>query len=105
MPARNKTSVAEERHYLVTSVAQARAIVHTWLADLDLDKAVKLGLPEVDDRYHVWRVPLRSRQGEKIGEVVIAAYTTEILADKTTRPDLRDARPTSWARPPTTFCG
>jgi len=33
------------------------------------------GLAEIDDRYHVWRVPLLSREsGEKVGEVVVEAF-------------------------------
>lgn len=87
-----KSSVAESRKYRVTTVADAKAITESWLRELDLSKAVNLGLPEVDDRYHIWRVPLRSHQNGKVGEVVINAYTTEILADKTTRPEMLEAR-------------
>lgn len=84
--------VSEQRKYLVTTVAQARAITTSWLAELDLCNVIKLGLPEVDDRYHIWRVPLCNEQGDKVGETVIDAYTTEILLDKTTRPDMLEAR-------------
>jgi len=91
--ARSKPLVSEERKYLVLTVAQAKEITHTWLEDIDLENVVKLGLPEVDDRYHVWRVPLRKEDGKtRIGEVVIDAYTTEVLAEKTTRPDMLEAR-------------
>ena len=51
-----------------------------------------MGLPEVDDRYHIWRVPLCNEQGGKIGEAVIDAYTTELLASRTTKPELIEAR-------------
>src|SRR5262245_6978607 len=90
--ARNKPLVSEIRNYLVTTVAQAREITTGWLSDLDLGNVITLGLPEVDDRYHIWRVPLCSGQGVKIGEVVIDAYTTEILPEKTTRPEMLEAR-------------
>ena len=84
---RAKRTVAEQRSYLVTTVAQAKAITNTWLSGIGLENAVGLGLPEVDDRYHVWRVPLRKARGTvKVGEVVIDAYTTEILGEKTTKP-------------------
>jgi DNA modification methylase len=84
--------VSEERKYLVLDVAQAKQIVKDWLLEIDLLKVIKLGLPEIDDRYHYWRVPLCATNGEKVGEVVIDAYSTEILASKTTKPDLLMAR-------------
>ena len=89
---RKKKSVAETRQYLVLTVAQAKTIVSTWLEEIGLSKAVKLGLPEVDDRYHIWRVPLCDEQGGKIGEAVIDAYTTELLADRTTKPEMIESR-------------
>ena len=89
---RKKQLVSEARKYLVTTVAQAREITNGWLSEIDLKKAAKLGLPEVDDRYHVWRVPLCDQQNAKIGEVVIDAYTTEILYHKTTKPEILEAR-------------
>lgn len=90
--SRNRSLVSEERKYLVLDVAQAKQIVKDWLLEIDLLKVIKLGLPEIDDRYHYWRVPLCATNGEKVGEVVIDAYSTEILASKTTKPDLLMAR-------------
>lgn len=91
--SRRKPLVAEQRKYLVTTVTQAKSIASAWLQDVDLVKAVAFGLPEVDDRYHIWRVPLRKKRSTtKIGEVVIDAYTTEILGDKTTKPVMLEAR-------------
>lgn len=89
---RNKILVSETRKYLVTTVAQARAITTTWLNEIDLVKVTKLGLPEVDDRYHIWRVPVCNKRNVKVGEVVIDAYTTEISYEKTTRPEMLEAR-------------
>ncbi len=89
---RNRELVSEKRKYLVLTVAQAKEIVNNWLAEIDLENAVKLGLPEVDDRYHHWRVPLCADNGSKIGEVVIDAYSTEIILSKTTKPELLTAR-------------
>src|SRR5690348_8901393 len=90
---RNKPLVSEARNYLVTTVAQAKTITTHWLQEIELSQVIKLGLPEVDDRYHVWRVPLRKEDGAaKIGEVVIDAYTTAILLEKTTRPEMLEAR-------------
>ncbi|MBI5292158.1 MAG: site-specific DNA-methyltransferase [Chloroflexi bacterium] len=90
--ARKKLLVSEARKYLVTTVAQAKSITEGWLSEIDLAKALKLGLPEVDDRYHIWRVPLCNPQNVKVGEVVIDAYTTEILYDKTTKPEMLETR-------------
>lgn len=88
-----KSLVAEKRRYLVTTVAQAKEITNSWLSEVELGKVIRLGLPEVDDRYHVWRVPLCTSQGTtKIGEVVIDAYTTEINFAKTTDPKMLEAR-------------
>lgn len=84
--------VSEKRGYLILTVAQAKEIVGNWLIDIDLSNVIQLGLPEVDDRYHIWRVPLCNEQGKRVGEVVIDAYTTEILSDKTTHPEMITAR-------------
>ena len=94
--ARNKPLVAETRKYLVTTVAQAKEITTDWLQEVELSQAVTLGLPEIDDRYHIWRVPLCKEDKEggrvRMGEAVIDAYTTAILHEKTTKPDMLEAR-------------
>jgi len=90
---RNKPLVAESRKYLVTTVAQAKKIAADWLYEIELCQVIRFGLPEIDDRYHVWRVPLCKEDGTtKIGEVVIDAYTTAILHEKTTKPEMLEAR-------------
>src|SRR6185295_13365560 len=98
--SRNTHLVAETRRYLVTTVAQSRTIATDWLRAIGLDKAVRLGLPEIDDRYHIWRVPLRNGRGPKLGELVIDAYTTEILPEKTTKAELLEARLLHKPEPP-----
>ena len=91
--ARNKPLVSESRNYLVTTVAQAHEITRNWLKELDLLNAVELGLAEVDDRYHIWRVPLMNESGTmRVGEAVIDAYTSALLLEKTTRPEMIEAR-------------
>lgn len=89
---RNRELISEKRKYLVLTVAQAKDIITNWLAEINLENAIKLGLPEVDDRYHHWRVPLCAENGNKLGEAVIDAYTTEIVLSKTTKPELLTAR-------------
>jgi DNA modification methylase len=85
--------VSEQRQYSVLDVRAARQIASVWLERAQLERAVDFGLPEIDDRYHVWRVPLVNKaNGERIGEVVIDAYTSLILKDKSTAPEILEAR-------------
>lgn len=88
----NGTLTSEKREYLVINVRQAKHIVKGWLEDVQLINVIKLGLPEIDDRYHYWRVPLCAKNGSKIGEAVIDAYSTEIIVSKTTKPELLTTR-------------
>jgi len=91
--ARKSRTVAEQRNYTVLNVEAAKRVCLLWLEQARLEKAVDLGLPEVDDRYHVWRVPLlNTASRERIGEVVIDAYTTLILENKSTAPAILEAR-------------
>jgi DNA modification methylase len=46
--------------------------------------AIGFGLPEIDDRYDIWRVPLLSTSGTGLGEVVIGAHTGLIDEARTT---------------------
>ncbi len=92
-PLVSKPLVSERRRYLVTTVAQAKEITTNWLSELELSQVVSLGLPEVDDRYHLWRVPLlRQLDSAKIGELAIDAYTTVVLHEKSTKPEMLEAR-------------
>lgn len=90
---RKKPLVAESRKYLVTTVAEAKEIALFWLTEVELANVIKFGLPEIDDRYHIWRVPLLAKDtASKIGEIVINAYTTEVILDKTTKPEMLEIR-------------
>lgn len=89
----NRTLVSEQRKYLVLNVQAARKIARVWLERAHLENVVGFGLPEVDDRYHIWRVPLiNNASQEKVGEVAIDAYTSLILEDKSTSPEILEAR-------------
>ncbi|MCC6444175.1 MAG: site-specific DNA-methyltransferase [Armatimonadetes bacterium] len=91
--ARNKPLVPISRNYLLTTVQEAKQVARSWLKEFGLDHVIKFGLPEIDDRYHFWRVPLLKEDGKtKLGELVIDAYTTEVLPDKSTRPEILEAR-------------
>jgi DNA modification methylase len=86
-------TVAEQRDYNVLTVEDARDIATTWLENVELEEAIGFGLPEVDDRYHVWRVPLVGKdQRGRVGEVVIDARTSLVYEDKTTSRDVLEKR-------------
>lgn len=86
-------SVAEQRKYMVLDVQAAKRIALIWLQSVQLDNSVDFGLPEVDDRYHIWRVPLLNKASQcRIGEVVIDARTSLILQDKSTSAKTLEAR-------------
>ncbi len=91
--AKKQTTVANKRFYLVKDVADAKAIAQSLLKEYELEKAIVFGLPEIDDRYHVWRVPLINPvTKEAIGEVVIEAKTSLIREDKSTKREMLEAR-------------
>lgn len=87
-----RNTIAEKRNYSVLDVETARQIAQVWLKQVDLENAIDMGLPEVDDRYHVWRVPLRARSGDRLGEVVIDAYSSLILEEKSTDASTLESR-------------
>lgn len=78
--------------YRITEVKQAKEIARRFLQSIHLEKALDFGLPEVDDRYHIWRVPLLSKTKETVGEVVIDALSTLVDERKTTRKDVLESR-------------
>lgn len=93
MRTRSRPSVATTRKYSVTNVADAREITSGWLESVRLQNAILLGLPEIDDRYHVWRVPLLSAKGrERVGELVIDARTSLIDKKESTDPAVLESR-------------
>ena len=89
--ARDRT-VYERRHYAVVSVSQAKQIGQHYLLEEKIEEMVTaFGLPEVDDRYHIWRVPLIAAQ-RKVGEIVIDARTSLVQRDRTTDTDILKSR-------------
>jgi hypothetical protein len=78
-------TVAEIRNYQVINTQQAKEISAEWLVRINLNNIVTFGLPEIDDRYHIWRVPLLNKLNqERLGELVIDAKTSLIIEDKST---------------------
>jgi DNA modification methylase len=91
--ANSNRTVAEQRDYKVLTVEDARKIGQVWLKTVGLENAIAFGLPEIDDRYHVWRVSLVGRdQRVRVGEMVIDARTSLICKDKTTSRDILERR-------------
>lgn len=81
-----KTTVAQKRSYEIQTTASAKRIAGDLIKDFGLKDEVSFGLPEVDDRSHIWRVPVRRLYGgTKIGEVVINAKNGSIDLGKTTK--------------------
>ncbi|MCC7353770.1 MAG: site-specific DNA-methyltransferase [Anaerolineae bacterium] len=90
---RKVRTVAAQRKYSVLDVQTAKEVALAWLQSMELDKAIAFGLPEIDDRYHVWRVPLlNAASQERIGEVVIDAKSSLVMQDKSTTPAILEAR-------------
>jgi DNA modification methylase len=86
-------TVAQRRRYGVLNVAQAKRIATNWLRNMALDRATSFGLPEIDDRHHVWRVPILQRDSaHHIGECVIDARSSLILPERSTEQEVLEAR-------------
>ena len=84
-----RSTVADTRGYAVLTVSDAKALSLEYLSSLDgivIDK-LSFGLPEVDDRFHIWRVPVKVKN-VKIAEIVLDAKTGHIDAAKTTKTEI-----------------
>jgi DNA modification methylase len=77
--------------YFVSTVKDAKFIGLEYLKEMELANVVQFGLPEIDDRYHIWRVPLKSND-RAIGEIVIDAKTSLIEEKKSTSKHVLEAR-------------
>ena len=88
---RKKKTLADLKHYLVTNVDQARDIAQQWLDDNKLTGTV-FGLPEIDDRYLVWKVSVLNIESAYVGEIVIDVKTGAILKQRTTEVELMQTR-------------
>lgn len=87
------SAFAEGKGYAVLNANQAREIAALWLQRQNLTRSVSFGLPEIQDRTHIWIVPLVSDSSKvKLGEVAIDARTSLIDETKTTRTVIIEAR-------------
>lgn len=91
--AMERVTVAEKRNYRVQTVEQAKKIASEWIKGIGFEKAIGFGLPEVDDRYHIWRIALiKDGTSERIGEIVIDANTSLVNLKKTTKKSALEKR-------------
>ncbi len=83
--ARRARLVSEDRAYEVRTVDDARRVADDQVGSWGLRGATGFGLPEVDDRYHVWRVPVLAATGAaRVGEIVIDARAGTVDARRST---------------------
>lgn len=82
----------KKSYYKITTVEQAKTVSKNYLQAIELDKVIDFGLPEIDDRYHIWRVPIKNKSKDAIGEIVIDAITTLINEKKSTSKELLESR-------------
>ena len=66
--------ISEERNYKVLTAKQAKSIVDFYLFNIE---GITLGLPEINDKYHIWKVSVLFN-GNVVGEVAVDAYTALI---------------------------
>lgn len=91
--ARRAQLVSEQRAYRVCTVDDARAVALEQVRAWRLRRRLDFGLPEVDDRYDVWRVPLLAgAEGPRVGELVVDAFTGRPDRRRTTEPATLRAR-------------
>lgn len=87
-----RRTVYEQRRYAVTTVAGARQVAREHWTALGLDALDPgFGLPEVDDRYHVWRVPVL-RGARRLGEIVVDARAGSVQPERSTVAEVFRAR-------------
>lgn len=93
-----RQTVYEKRGYTILSTSQARSLASEVLEGWNIDSPeLGFGLPEVDDRYHVWRVPIIRGEQERLGELVFSAKSASFDASRSTEPDLIQKRLASKA--------
>ncbi|MBQ8889686.1 MAG: site-specific DNA-methyltransferase [Bacteroidaceae bacterium] len=87
-----RSSKLTRKTYRVQTVEDAKFIGSEYLMSIELNNVIEFGLPEIDDRFDIWRIPLKAKNGERIGEIVIDAISTFIDVHKTTSKDLLENR-------------
>ena len=83
---------AKAEKFRVKTAMMAREISYNFMESYGLQNAVVFGLPEVDDRYAIWRVPIITKNKERVGEVVIDAMTTEVDRSRSSTKEVLENR-------------
>ncbi|OIO30716.1 site-specific DNA-methyltransferase [Candidatus Nomurabacteria bacterium CG1_02_43_90] len=90
---KTKITVADRRKYLIKDAISAREIALSLMKEYELDKAITFGLPEVDDRSHIWRIALINKSDKsRIGEIVIDAKTSLVDEKRSTKKEFLEQR-------------
>ena len=88
----DKKMVAERKNYAVTTTEQAKEITTKYLTENGIDLTVlSYGLPEINDRYHTWKVPVMCN-GSSFGDIIINAYSCEINKELSSDLDIIERR-------------
>jgi DNA modification methylase len=83
--ARRARLVSDDRAYEVRTVGDARRVADHQVRTWGLRRSTGFGLPEIDDRYHVWRVPVLAATSEaRVGEIVIDARAGTVDTGRST---------------------
>lgn len=84
--------LSKKSTYRIQTGKAAKEVAFAYLQQLELENALSFGLPEIDDRFDIWRIPLKSKDGVSIGEIVIDAITTFVDTNKTTAKEILENR-------------
>lgn len=77
-----------ERNYKILNTKQTKEIATVYLMKKQIDiEIIAYGLPEMNDRYHEWNVPILYKN-QLIGEIKIDSYTGEINTARSTDIDI-----------------
>lgn len=80
-----KRTTSQRRNYKVLTTADAKKIASNFIHDaIDYN----FGLPEIDDRYDVWKVPIKNASNVTIGIIIVDAYQGEVNVKRSTSLEL-----------------
>lgn len=88
-----KDTVARRRKYMIRTTTEAKKIAEELMKEYELNKVIDFGLPEIDDRTHIWRIALLNKNDKnRVGEVVLNAKTSLIDEKRSTDKNLLERR-------------
>lgn len=90
---KKKETVADKRKYMVRSAGNAKQIASDLMVEYELEKVVSFGLPEIDDRSHIWRIAVINKSDKKsIGEIVLNAKNSLVDEKRSTKKEILEKR-------------